>query len=64
MIESLLVALIYIGVACIIGWVIVVILKQTGVPPIVPTVVWAVIGIVCLLILLNAITGGTALQLE
>ena len=54
MIESLLVALIVIGIICVIGWVLMSIIPG---PPMVKTIVWAVVAILCLLVLLRAVTG-------
>lgn len=58
-IEALIIALICIGIVCIIGYVLMSIIPG---PPMVKTIVWAVVGIICLLILLRAVTGhGLAL---
>jgi hypothetical protein len=55
MITSLLVALILIAIVAVIGQVF---LQLVPVPAPVKTIVWAVIAIVCLLILLAVFTGG------
>jgi len=57
-INALLMALIYIAILAVIGWVIVAIIGGK-VPPVVITIVWAVIAILCLLVLAGAITGNS-----
>jgi len=54
MIESLLVALVLIAIVALIGWGIVALIPA---PPQVKTVIWVVVGVICLLILLRAVTG-------
>lgn len=56
MITSLLVALILIAIVCTIGWAI---LSIVPVPAPVKTVIWAIVAVVCLLILLRGVTGGS-----
>lgn len=60
MIESLLVALILMAIVGLIGWGIATLIPF---PPQVKTVLYVVIGVVCLLILLKALTGGLHLAL-
>lgn len=61
MITSLLVALIVIAIVCIIGWVIVSIIPG---PPQLKVIIWAVVAIICLIVLLGAVTGkGVGLTL-
>ena len=61
MIEGLLGALILIGILCIVAYVVIALITQAGaaVPPIVGTIIWAVIAIVCLVILARGL--GVAL---
>jgi hypothetical protein len=56
MIEALLIALILIAIVCVIATVV---LKLVPMPAPVPTVIWGIVAIVCLLILLRAFTGGS-----
>jgi hypothetical protein len=53
MIEGLLGALILIGILLIVAWVIILIIQQAGpsMPPVVSHVIWAVMAIICLVIL-------------
>jgi hypothetical protein len=64
MISTLLIALIYIGILCIIGYALLAILAWAGVqlPPPVVIILKAIIGIVCLLVLAQAITGQVGLD--
>lgn len=55
MISGLLTALIIIAIVALIGWAIITIVPL---PPPVKTVLWVVVGVICLLVLLNAIGGG------
>ena len=55
MITGLLTALIIVAIIAVIGWVIISIIPG---PPLVHTVVWAVVAIICLLVLLDAVSGG------
>lgn len=55
MITALLVALIYIAIISVIGWAII---SLIPVPAPVKTVIWAVVAVLCLLVLLGAVTGG------
>lgn len=57
-ISSLIVALVYIGILCIVAQLIV---TLAPVPPPVPTIIWAIVAILCLLVLLDAIGGGHVL---
>lgn len=56
MITSLIGALIVIAIVCIIGWVIVSIIPG---PPQLKVIIWAVVAIICLLILYSVVTGRT-----
>lgn len=55
MIMSLLVAMVLIAIICVFGWFIQTIIPG---PAVVKNAVWAVTAILCLIILLRAITGG------
>lgn len=59
MITSLLVALIYIAIVCVIVWGVLAILRAVGVtiPAPVVTVVYVIVTVICLLILLQVVTG-------
>jgi hypothetical protein len=54
MIESLLVAFVVIAIVALIGWGICRILP---VPEPVKTVIWVIVGVICLLIILRVVTG-------
>lgn len=56
---SLLVALIYIAIVCVIVWGVVRILAALGVtiPPPVTTVIYVIAAVICLLVLLQVVTG-------
>lgn len=57
MAEGLIGALIAIGIVCIVVWAIFAIIAHIGapIPAVVHTVVWAVVGIICLLLLARGI---------
>lgn len=55
-IHSLLVGLILIGIVSLIGWGI---FSLIPVPPQVKIVIWVVVGVICLVILLHAISGSS-----
>ena len=57
MIGGLLGALILIAIICIVAWVVIQIMGQAGAsfPPFVGTIIWAVIAIVCLVVLARGI---------
>ncbi len=56
MITSLLVALIVIAIICVVAGAII---RIVPMPAPVGTIIWAVVAIVCLFVLLRAITGGS-----
>lgn len=53
--------LILVLILCLVGWVATVIAGQMGAPPMVRTVIWAVIAIILLIWLVNLIGGGVVL---
>lgn len=55
MISTLLVALIYIAIIGLIGWAIV---SLVPLPPPAKTIVYVIVGVICLLVLLYAVQGG------
>lgn len=56
MITSLLVALIFIAIICVIASAFV---RLVPLPAPVPIVVWCIVAVICLLILLRVVTGGS-----
>jgi hypothetical protein len=59
-ITALLIALIYIAIVCVIVWGVLAILRAVGVaiPAPVTTVAYAILAVICLLILLGVVTGN------
>lgn len=60
--EALVVAVIYIAVVLVVAWLLTVLIGLIPVPApiggVIPTVIWAVAAIVCLVILLRVVVGG------
>jgi hypothetical protein len=60
MITALIYALVYVAITCLIGFVILYFVAQIpGCPPVVILLGRAVIALICILILLNALLGGS-----
>jgi uncharacterized protein (DUF983 family) len=55
-VTALLVALIYIAIICVVGGVVIRIIPDPK-PSYLTTIIWAIVTIVCLVILLQVITG-------
>jgi hypothetical protein len=62
MLEALIVGVIYIAIVMVVAWLLVVLVRLIPMPPpiagVVPTVIWVIAAIICLVILLRVVAGG------
>lgn len=62
MLEALVVAVIYCAIVLVVAWLLVVLVGFLPVPPpissVLPTIIWVIAVIICLVVLLNVIRGG------
>jgi hypothetical protein len=62
MLEALIVGVIYIAIVMVVAWLLVTLVRLIPMPPpiagVVPTVIWVIAAIICLVILLRVVAGG------